>query len=97
MNNFEDFKQEHWTTKEKNEIKIKDLTINHLGNIVNMLKRKFNSTPSPLDCYPCGLQGDMAQYSVEEAWDNDVDRYFELKEKIALFEQYYKFKQNENN
>lgn len=85
------FEEEYWITKDKQKVKIKDLTLNHLGNIVKFLQKKFDSLEDPLNDYP-SFQGEMAQMYAEQCWQHEAQRYASLERRLKLFKVYYKLK-----
>jgi len=85
------FQETLWVTKTKEEIKIKDLSLNHLQNIVRYLKNKFNSLSNPFNYYPL-FQGEMAQMYAEQQWESQMEEYVKLEKTIKLFECYLKLK-----
>lgn len=85
------FEQQEWITKDKQKIKIKDLSISHLGNIYKNLKKKFDSLEDPMDDYP-SFQGEMAQMYAEQQWEASNNYYRQLERNLQLFEVYYKLK-----
>lgn len=85
------FEQQYWVTKSKEKIQIKDLTIDHLRNIVKNLKKNFKSIENPMNDYP-SFQGDMAQLYAEQQWQASVQYYEQLERNLQLFECYYKLK-----
>ena len=85
------FQETLWVTKTKEEIKIKDLSLNHLQNIVRYLKNKFNSLSNPFNYYSL-FQGEMAQMYAEQQWESQMEEYVKLEKTIKLFECYLKLK-----
>ena len=85
------FEQQEWITKNKQKIKIKDLSISHLGNIYKNLKNKFDSLEDPINNYP-SFQGEMAQIYAEQQWNASNNYYRQLERNVQLFEVYYKLK-----
>ena len=85
------FEQQEWITKDKQKIKIKDLSISHLGNIYKNLKKKFDSLEDPMNDYP-SFQGEMAQMYAEQQWEASNNYYRQLERNLQLFEVYYKLK-----
>lgn len=57
----------YWTCKDGRKIKIKDLTISHIKNIIKFLKKRGFITPSILEFYlTCSRpNGEMAQLEFE--------------------------------
>lgn len=87
-----EFEEKYWTTKDNQKIKIKDLSVSHLGNIYKNLKRKFDSLENPVNYYPSFMEGDMAQTYATYQWQGDMDYYKQLETTVQLFEVYYKLK-----
>lgn len=85
------FEQQEWITKSKEKIKIKDLKLDHLGNIVKNLRKRFNSLEDPMDDYP-SFDGEMAQMYAEQQWEASVQYYRQLERNLELFECYYRLK-----
>jgi len=77
-------------TKEE-KIKIKDLKLDHLGNIVKNLRKRFNSLEDPMNDYP-SFRGEMAQIHAEQQWEASVQYYRQLERNLELFECYYRLK-----
>lgn len=85
------FEQQEWITKSKEKIKIKDLKLDHLGNIVKNLRKRFNSLEDPMNDYP-SFDGEMAQMYAEQQWEASVQYYRQLERNLELFECYYRLK-----
>ena len=86
------FEEQEWVTKSKERIKIKDLKLEHLGNIVKNLRKKFDSLEDPMNDYPFLFDGEMAQMYAEQQWQASVNSYKQLERNLELFECYYRLK-----
>jgi len=85
------FEQQEWITKSKEKIKIKDLKLDHLSNIVKNLRKKFDNFEDPMNDYP-SFNGEMAQMYAEQQWEASIGYYRQLERKLELFECYYRLK-----
>ena len=85
------FEEKEWTTKNKRKIKIKDLDLDHLKNILKNLKKRFKQMEDPENDYP-SFGGEMAQMAADYQWRQAVSYYNQLKREVELFECYYKLK-----
>lgn len=85
------FEEQEWVTKDQQKIKIKDLSVDHLGNIYKNLKKRFDSLENPINEYP-SFAGDMAQMYAEQQWESAINYYKQLERNLQLFEVYYKLK-----
>lgn len=85
------FEEKEWITKNKRKIKIKDLDLDHLKNIVKNLKKRFKQMEDPENDYP-SFDGEMAQMAADYQWRKAVAYYNQLKREVELFECYYKLK-----
>lgn len=85
------FEEKEWVTKNKRKIKIKDLDLDHLKNIVKNLKKRFKQMEDPENDYP-HFGGEMAQMAADYQWRQAVSYYNQLKREVELFECYYKLK-----
>ena len=85
------FEEQEWVTKSKERIKIKDLKLEHLGNIVKNLRKKFDSLEDPMNDYP-SFGGEMAQMYAEQQWQASINSYKQLERNLELFECYYRLK-----
>lgn len=85
------FEEKEWVTKNKKKIKIKDLELDHLRNIVKNLKKRFKNTENPENDYP-SFGGEMAQLYAYQQWKQAMIRYNLLKREVELFDCYYKLK-----
>lgn len=85
------FENQTWITKSSDKVLIKDLPLNHLKNIVNNLKKRFDSMENPLNDYP-EFGGEMAQMYAQQNWENYMREYKKLEKTLNLFECYYKIK-----
>lgn len=86
-----EFEQRYWITKSNEKIQIKDLKLEHLENIVNFLKKKFNDMENPMNDYP-SFDGEMAQMCADLEWRNNIQRYRQLEKNLQIFECYLKLK-----
>lgn len=86
-----EFEQKTWITKSGDKIQIKELSINHLENIIKYLKKKYNELENPMNDYP-SFNGEMAQIHAENQWVSDIQHYKQLERNIELFECYYRLK-----
>lgn len=87
----EDFQEKEWITKTGERVKVKDLKLSHLKNIVKYLKKRFDSLEDPRNDYP-SFGGEMAQMAAESEWISRMEIYEQLKKKVKLFEVYYSLK-----
>lgn len=85
------FEEKEWITKNKRKIKIKDLDLDHLKNIVRNLKKRFKQMEDPENDYPY-FGGEMAQMAADYQWRQAISYYNQLKREVELFECYYKLK-----
>ena len=85
------FEQQAWITKTKGKIKIKDLKLDHLRNIVKNLRTRFDSLEDPMNDYP-SFGGEMAQMYGIQQWEASMQSYKRLERTLQLFECYYKLK-----
>ena len=85
------FEEQEWINKSKEKIKIKDLKLDHLGNIVRNLRKKFNSLEDPMNDCP-SFSGEMAQMYAEQQWEASIKYYEQLERNLELFECYYRLK-----
>lgn len=86
-----EFEKQEWVTKSGEKIKIKDLELYHLKNIVAYLRKRWEETENPMNDFP-SFQGEMAQYYAEQQWNSSLQRYEKMKRKLQLFETYYYLK-----
>lgn len=86
------FEKSLWTTKNGQTIKVKDLTVEHLGNIVKYLQVHLNNLSDPMDDYP-SFEGEMAQMYAVQEWESSIKYYNNLQKRVNLFRVYYLLKQ----
>lgn len=86
-----EFEEEEWVTKSNEKIKIKNLSISHLKNIVKYLKKRYDAIESPMNDYP-SFQGEMAQDYAEQQWNYEMARYRQMERTLKLFKVYYELK-----
>lgn len=86
-----EFQERYWTTKSNETIKIKNLTLNHLNNIIKNLKKQFKNIENPMNNYP-SFGGEMAQMQAEREWEYSIAQYRQIKRNLELFKLYYKLK-----
>lgn len=60
------FSKDTWITKDGRKIKIKDLSENHIYNIVRMLNRSFQAETLNMVITARNLNGDVASYHADE-------------------------------
>ena len=72
------FEQQAWITKTKGKIKIKDLKLDHLRNIVKNLRTRFDSLEDPMNDYP-SFGGEMAQMYGIQQWEASMQSYKRLE------------------
>jgi len=85
------FENTYWTTKSGERIKIKDLSLNHIKNIINMLEVRLNTISNPFDDYP-SFQGEMAQYQATIDHGLACEAYVKLENTLKLFNAYHTIK-----
>jgi hypothetical protein len=85
------FEQMEWTTKGGKKIKIVDLELSHMKNIIKMLKRKAEMMHNPMDDFP-SFQGEMAQMYAMQQWDHSVEEFEKHQRILKLFKCYYKLR-----
>lgn len=85
------FEEQDWILKDGSNIKIKNLPIEHLSNIVKYLQKKYDAMENPLNDYP-SFQGEMAQMCAEQQSHEQIDFYDKLERQIRMFKMYLTFK-----
>ena len=72
-----------WTTKDGREIKVVDMTTQHISNTISMLRRKLET----LECASCYMpSGDMAQYYAEQEMESSFESIHAFNAWILIFE-----------
>lgn len=85
------FEEQEWTTKNNKRIKIRDLELSHLKNIVKLQKKRFKEMGNPENDFPSFL-GEQAQICAMREWEHSIRKYRSMKRQVKLFEAYYKLK-----
>ena len=84
----EEFEDKIWITKDNKKIKIRDISLEHLKNIIKYLEKEFDEIENPLNNYP-DFNGEMAQMGAENNWKLQMECYERLQYKLKLFKTYY--------
>ncbi len=61
-----------WTCKDGRKIRIKDMDDQHLLNTIRMLERNADKNLNSVFCAMSFVQGEMAQYFLEQELDNMI-------------------------
>ena len=85
------FEEQDWILKNGNTVKIIDLSIDHLKNIIKKLQRKYDAIENPLNDYP-SFQGEMAQMYAEQQWHEQMHLYNKLENLLRMFASYLAFR-----
>lgn len=77
-----------WTTKEGVRMKWRDMTVSHLRNTANFLRRASHANISAMYMFSAGLQGEMAQDAMDSAIMDAEDHLGEAERYASDMEDY---------
>jgi hypothetical protein len=81
-----------WTTKEKKKIKLGDMSIEHLLNTRNMLKRKGEELHHSGSIAYCYSGGEMAEYFAHQEGEFTLDRAMRLLNFAVIVDEVLQYK-----